>query len=152
MKKFNFRLQRVLDIKNTIEQVKKRDFDEANAVLTKEKKLLKGVTARRVEYAGKVNDFKKINKMPEFIVLYYNYLISLSQRQLFHNKKISMATAEVEKRRTILLTAVRERKAIELVKEKKIEEYNLEVNLDEQNQLDEIAGMNLLNKLSAKVG
>ncbi|MFC1513499.1 flagellar export protein FliJ [candidate division KSB1 bacterium] len=140
MKRFNYRLQRVLDIKNTIEEVKRRDFLTAQSKLIDEENELKKIFEIRENYQKDLSEQEKREIDLKIIQLYYNFFNSLELRMKYQNNMINLAKEEMEKRREILVEAVKETKVLEKLKEKKLEEYNYEAGKEEQSINDEISG------------
>ncbi len=150
MKKFNFRLQRVLEIKQTIEDVKRRNFNEARQLLETEQNKLADFKAKEISYRDKLNKKRIEGASLEIIRMYYKFFSALSTMLQYQKRRIIAAQEEVDKRRNILLEAVRERRVLENLKEKKLLEYNYEANREEQNFLDEISMAGTIRKMSSK--
>ncbi len=141
MKKFEFRLQRVMEVKEEIEKQKERDFALAKRKAIEEENKLNEI---KIQYEGCWKDIE--NKTSQDTVdtneinQYYKYLQKLEgdiERQFIY---LHEANAEVERRRHILIEASKERKILENLKDRKMASYQEELNRQEQNFFDEIAG------------
>ena len=141
MKKFNFRLQRVLDIKGTIEEVKRRDFNVARNKHSEEVKNLMDLQNQENFFRGKLNELRSKGSALRQVNIFYRFFAYLSGQKVYRRNLIETAHEEMEKRRAILLEAVREKKVLERLKEKKLLEYDFEVNKEEQAAIDEISGV-----------
>ena len=140
MKRFNFRLQRVLDIKNTIEEAMRRDFLAARAELQKMVDKLKEIVRTLARYQNKLHALEKKGIDLQEINFYYRYFQSLEGQISYQNRMIGIAREEMEKRRSILVEAVKERRILERLKERKFEQYLFEAGKEEQFTIDEISG------------
>jgi flagellar FliJ protein len=141
MKKFNFRLQRVLDIKGTIEEVKRRDFNLARMKHSEEVKTLMELQNQENFFRTKLNETRAKGSNLRQINIFYRFFAYLSGQKAYRRKLIETAREEMEKRREILIEAVKEKKVLERLKEKKLLEYNFELNKEEQANMDEISGV-----------
>lgn len=140
MKRFNFRLQRVLDIKSTIEKVKNKDFLTANSEFLKAVNKLQEIVGTRNKYQENLHQVKKKGIEITYINFYFRYFRMLENQISFQHRMIDIAREEMEKRRLILIDAVKERRILERLKEKKREQYNYEFSKEEQLLSDEISG------------
>lgn len=140
MKRFNFRLQRVLDIKSTIEKVKNRDFLTANNEFQKAVNKLQKFVDTRNKYQENLHQLEKKGIEITYINFYFRYFRMLENQISFQHRMIDIAREEMEKRRLILIDAVKERRILERLKEKKREQYNYEFSIEEQLLSDEISG------------
>lgn len=141
MKKFEFRLQRVMEVKEEIEKQKERDFSLARKKVIEEENKL---TAIKKQYESCWKDIEDKTSRETVdtteIRQYYQYLQKLEgdiERQFIY---LQEANAEMERRRHILIEASKERKILENLKDRKLASYNEEMNRIEQNFFDEIAG------------
>ncbi len=140
MKKFRFRLQRVLDIKHTIEEARRRDFLAAQNEHDKAVAKLNDVKRNRSKYIDMLytREQDEINVLE--INMYYRYFQMLEHQIARQFELIKLACEEVEKRRVILVEAVKDRRIIERLKEKKFSSYMKETLSDEQFISDDLAG------------
>lgn len=140
MKRFNFRLQRVLDIKSTIEKVKNKDFLTANSEFLKAVNKLQKFVDTRNKYQENLHQVEKKGIEITYINFYFRYFRMLENQISFQHRMIDIAREEMEKRRLILIDAVKERRILERLKEKKREQFNYEFSKEEQLLSDEISG------------
>lgn len=66
------------------------------------------------------------------------YISSLAKKVEDQNKNIKEANDVVDKYREELIKIVKERKMLEKLREKKLNEYLIEMSKDEQKRMDEI--------------
>ena len=65
------------------------------------------------------------------------YMLALNSQIAIHDRKMSEIGIELRRRQNILQEATRQRRAVEILKEKKLLEYKKLMNKEEQSKLDE---------------
>jgi len=146
MKRFAFRLQRVLDVKNTIEEVKRRDFLAADNEYRKKIDELKENYLELSRYQDQLKTKSREEISTQVLNLYYSYFNVLAGRIEYQKKLIELARQEMEKKREHLIAAVKERKILEKLKEKQFGQYQKEFGAEEQKMLDEVSGNKFITK------
>ncbi|KNY28380.1 flagellar export protein FliJ [Pseudobacteroides cellulosolvens] len=138
MAKFKFRLQPLLNIKIQLEDSAKNELGKAVQKLEEEKEIAKSLLRHREKY---INEFQeKTSKMVRIDELrsYTMYISRLAKNIDDQNKNIKDASDNVDKYREELIKIVKERKILETLREKKYNEYLIEMSKDEQKRMDEI--------------
>jgi len=146
MKRFDFRLQRVLDIKSTIEKAKNRDFLAAYGEFKKAVNKLQNIVDTRNKYQKNLHNLEKEGIEIISINFYIRYFQMLENQISFQHRMIEIAKDEMEKRRLFLIDAVKERKILERLKEKKREQFNYEIGKEEQIVSDELSGVKFFHE------
>ena len=100
MKRFNFRLQRVLDVKNTIEEVKRGDFLTAYNKYKNQVALLQKYLNTLGKYQNELFEVEKSGLDIRYINLFYRFFQSLSYQISYQQRMIELAKEEMEKRET----------------------------------------------------
>ena len=140
MKKFNFRLQKVMEFKEDIEKQKMGELAQAENVLLLEVDKLEVLKKRESEYVAKVNDMREQGIIhPAEMESFCHYIDKLKIMQTVQIKQIAKAEKNVEAKRQILIKATQEKKIFEKLKEKQLAEYEAEFARQEQIFFDEIA-------------
>lgn len=141
MAKFEFRLQPVLNIKAQKEDNLKNELGKAIRKLETEKRRLAGL---RKDLNGLSAEFnEKARKTPvRKLIEYKRYMDVLSFKIELQKESVNKAGANVDKVRGDLLNAVKERKILEKLKEKKHDEFLHEEKKLEQKTNDEIVSYN----------
>jgi flagellar protein FliJ len=143
MKKFKFKLQKLLDFNQQKEDQEKTELAKASmayqTVLNKKTKLLDTVKNIRKELSGKKN----------------LTLASLQNYDKMTNntdQAVKALEPVIEEKKKIMQTHIqkfaelrREKRKVEIMKEKAYEQYKLETNREEQKVLDEIGKNIYLN-------
>jgi len=137
MKRYRFRLQRVLDIKEVIQQIRERELANALNVLESEQLVLESHRDKLQTYQDEIRGRKRLSIFEmRFYSSYFTLLIFEIQRQI---NRISECEKEVENNKKKLEWAYKERQAIENLKQRTREEYLHDFDKDQQIQGDEIS-------------
>lgn len=139
--KFKFPLQKVLDHRQTLEDLAQREFREAEAALRAEEARLRAMhdelhesrlEAGRVQGAGRADAPERLKQIHEFGVLQKLRI----QRQ---TAKVGEAEKVVEEKREILRQKAIDLKMMERLKERRREDFLQEQRRREMKEMDEIA-------------
>jgi flagellar FliJ protein len=135
MKRFAFRLQRVLDIRSRIRDERRQELGARQAELQREEALLAELEAElllaRIEEGGTYSASEL-----QMVGAYAIRLRSQIERQLV---RIEGAKQAVEEARARYIEATKDTQVLEKLREKRREEYTQEVLLEEGRNLDEVA-------------
>jgi flagellar FliJ protein len=135
MKRFTFRLQRILDIREQIRDEARQELGRRNALLAQEQSVL-----TRLE-----GELLRLNGASDGIVTAGNLLLT-GAYALRVQKMIEQQSVKVEEARKAVVQAQeryiqanKDARALEMLRDKKRAEYDQEVLKEEINQLDEVA-------------
>ncbi|MGI5880140.1 MAG: flagellar export protein FliJ [Syntrophomonadaceae bacterium] len=145
MKKFNFRLEKNLNIARQIEneaRIQHQNFLRERDQLAEQLAILE----QRLQIL--MQSIRNIEGDVQEIILYKDYISVL--RKAIQDKEQELDYAEIllEKSRLNLLEKSRETKTLEKLKEREWEEYLLENNRQEQKNIDEVAVTSYFRKNS----
>ncbi len=135
---FKYKLEPILNLKEKMEDNKKRELGLANQLYERAKtEKAKLVEARNKAYEeAKMQNSNRVNiEHLKQLNQYLNYM-----KQEIHHKEqeVIKASIKVDEKRNELIEAVKERKILENLKEIKLEEYKEEETKKENNIIDEI--------------
>lgn len=134
---FHFRLQPVLDYRKLLEEKLMLECADIRKRLDEERETL--VRLRR-EMADLISQLKERGDQRlsaadvSFYLSYINYMRGEGNRQ---EGVIARVGEELDEKRTELVDAAGKRRILEIIKEKKLEEYRAALNDREQKELDE---------------
>jgi flagellar FliJ protein len=153
---FHFRLEPVLNYRKTIEDNLLKELSELKRQLSLEENKLKAMEDERdshIEELGRVQ--RGGNKNPpsppflkggqggllniEDVKLYFSYLDGLEVRINNQRQVMTKCQESVDRKLTEVIGAMKNRKIMEVIKERGLAQYKREVNQKEQRFLDEIA-------------
>lgn len=135
MKKFSFSLEKVLNMR-TFE--KKQAENELAEALQKEREIknqIEELAQKRVESIKIAEDSR------DFMLNVKNvqYLNFLEQKTQILLEELTSAQLITEEKRKILLEKIKNEKVLEKLKEKRKEQWKIEVKKDEAKELDDIS-------------
>jgi len=152
MPKFQFRLQQFLGVKEQIENQKEMEYGKALQKLEEEKQKLKNlhdtlldgirVLQKTVEKAIPLHDIRVLN----------NNIDRYKQQIIVQDERVRAAEVFVEEKRQELVQAMKERKALDIVKENAMNEFLKEEDIKERKLVDEIVSFKYTDKLQEKEG
>ena len=126
MAKFKFNLQRLLEIRKHLENQKALEMHMAETQLMEERKALEVLQDEKSRLMSKEKDNSLINIT--LTGMFHDYLRQKNDQIELQNQRIRKAAREVEKKRRELQQKVKERKSLELLREKKFLEFKKEIN------------------------
>ena len=132
MKKFFFRLQNVLEVREREEEEKERLLGEANVRLQHARSSLKILETKREQNEPQSEDESSV------------YMAGLYLARLLHEieravEVVSQCEAHALKAREVYFHAHRAAESLRKLKAKKLGEYNKELNAHEEKFIDEIS-------------
>jgi len=136
--KFSFNLEPLLDYRKRLEELSKKDFAEAAAQLREEEERLVGLRRTYREASEEVDELKTSGRTHE-LGLYAAYLARLKTTIAGQEKAIEEARGELERRRGELLEATKEKKVVEVMRERSFEAFRKRERRRDQKETDELA-------------
>jgi len=138
MAKFVFSLAAILSIKEKMEELKKNELAKAIMALEAEKARLVQLENTRADCIESFRASIDTGVKPLDLKQHNHYLDKLKLWIKAQKVAISIAEAFVEEKRQELVEAMRERKALDKLKENDYNEYLIEEKKAEQKSIDEI--------------
>ena len=140
MRRFRFRFQRLLEIKERMEERRRAELGEAVAVLNQERDRLAELRRIQQFYRQGPKSLPDAPLDPSLLALNASYDQRLRRETQEQLDRIRQVEEAVEKRRQKLVDATKERRVYEILKERAVEAYQHERRRQEQMVLDEIGG------------
>lgn len=135
MKSYKFKMDKVLEYRENVEKVKVEDFAKITHKLRKEEEHLKDLQET-------LKEKKKVKQQDLYGMkmgfLYREKLKAEVDRQVMKVQEISV---KAEAAQSVLIEARKDRKIMEMLKEKDQEKYRLELLQSEQKELDDLSIM-----------
>lgn len=138
---YSFRLEKVLNYKENIENIKKGEYGDINRRLNNEEEKLLNYNIHKEDLLTKKYESIKNTNVAN-LKLYNNYLQEISSNIEKQEMVISNIKEELEKTKEELLVAMREKKVFEKLKENDYNEFLKEVKKDEEKLVDGIVTFN----------
>ena len=138
MRQFNFRFQRLLELKERSEDQRKAELGEIMAVYNREHIKLGELQQSFGVYRRATLAQPDQRVDPALLGINASYLLRLQHEIGEQREHLDRVESIVEDKRSKLLEATRERRVYEILKERAEEEHRREVVRQERIQLDEI--------------
>jgi len=150
-KRFQFRLEQVLNLRKQVEEIKIRELAVAKNHLFEIERALNKQIEKQEEFLEAYGELEKNGMFTaEQVMTYCEYKESLSKEEKEFRKRQDDWMIEVERRRRETVKVSRERQLLDNLKEKKLREHNQEVQSEEQKFLDEVSSIAFVRRERAK--
>lgn len=137
MMNFNFRLERVLNFKENVEELKKAEYGIIQQKFNEEEDKLKTITSHKKEIKNQKNLSSKKAKIGE-LAMFNDYILELDNK-IKHQEEILYRTEkELEQAREEMKLAMQEKKMFQKLREKEYENHLYEVKRNEEKLVDTI--------------
>ena len=139
MKIFNFSLESVLGYRKSVEDDVKRDLSALGKILTDTEGIL---VSLQDEHGRSIKGLELIQKgsvSPEELEMYINFQKNLKGKIKSQQEQLKKVKIDWENKRDELVDASKEKKVLEVLKEKKAEEYRYDFAKSDQKEMDEVA-------------
>ncbi len=141
-KRFQFRLEQVLDLRKQVAEVRARELARAKGSLLQIEETLKEHLEDESRFLNTYGEFEKTGEFDaDQAMAYCEYKDWLLRREKGYRRQEKEWVEEVERRRRTAVQASRERRLLENLKEKKKRAHAQEVLGEEQRFLDEISSI-----------
>ena len=137
MKKFNFNLEPLYKLRKNIEKQRQAEVAEVSAEYNKERDGKDSCISKINDGIRIVDSIEDDNEMLTMSIYLGEYITALNSQISIHEDNMAEISVELRRRQEILQEASRQRRAVELLKEKKLLEYKKMMNKEEQAKLDE---------------
>lgn len=139
MKKFKFRFETVLRVKEKKEEQLKREFMQLIALKIRQENLLKEIEKEKQKITKEKFNEKQSGTDIQTLIYYEEYSNFLRKEIDLTEKKIKELQEKADIKREELIEASKQRKIFERLKQSDFNEFKAMILRNEQNVLDEIA-------------
>lgn len=138
MSNFKYELENVLNVREKLENIKQKEYAESLEMLKQQKQVKKQINesliSSRHVFKSAISDYID----PKKIKLQQNHHMLLENQYTIATDKVEKAKDKTEKQRRELLNAMKNKKTLEILKEKRFEQFLEEEKKAEQQIVDEI--------------
>ena len=137
MKRFDFKLEPLYKLRKNIERQKQAEVAEVSAQYNKESEGKDNCIFKiedSIKIVDAIEDEKEMINMSFYLG---DYIMALNSQIGLHEENMSIIGIELRHRQEILQEATNSRRAVEILKEKKLVEYKKLILKEEQSKLDE---------------
>lgn len=147
---YNFRMQNLLDLKESIEQEKKEEYWNAVFELNREEDILEAIFKEKNSALESMETAK--GRMDIVCMRRYDlYLRMIADKIEMQENKIEILRVGVEEKKSEMLKAMVDKKAFEKLKEHGYERFLQEERKAEDKVNDSIVTFNIMKKLCSEV-
>ncbi len=139
MKKFRFKLETVLNVKEKREEQLKHELMRLQALKIQQEQLLKEIKEKRSYISGEKSHNKENGVDIQSLIYYEQYLGVLLHQIDLTKKNIKDFEKKADDKREEVVEASREKKVFEKLKERQFDEFKRMIIYNEQKVLDEAA-------------
>jgi len=140
LKRFQFRLEKLLGLALSREKAAEADLAQARRVEDEERRRLLGIEATLVRHLAAARDLERRPADVAEIKRHRDYLKKLGADRDAQRRVVTAAEAVTAEKLTALLAIRKERKSLENLKARRQAEYVRQALADEQKALDEVGG------------
>ncbi len=134
---FRFRLQPALNYRKQIEEQVMSEFADMKSRLEREKETLRSLKRRKADLISRLKKMGENKFRAADASIYFSYVDYIKCEERCQEEVICKGGEKLEEKRKELVDASKKRRILEIIKEKKLEEYMLSVSSREQKEMDE---------------
>ncbi len=139
MKKFDFRLQKLLDLREAREQELKNELSALVSVQNVERMKQQELNDKIGSFGDSIRKKMVAGTATAEEMMMYEKFVDLSRRAItFADRRIEEMEPAINEVRGRLVLASTEKKVVEKLKERKLEEYNYEMNREITKENDDM--------------
>lgn len=138
MKRFRFRLQRVMDAKLSEERLRQRELGEAQGLLLEQEEILRNLIEQLADEEVQQRQRIQGSMRAGDAVLHNSWYRELRTKIRTQNQEVDKASKLVEEARERLVEVSKEKRVLERLKERRQEEHRRASLTETQNMLDDI--------------
>jgi flagellar FliJ protein len=138
MAKFNFKMQNLLNIKEQMEIMCQNELSKATKKYLFQKEKLISIENNIEETILNMKNNENGKLSVNFLMLYLPYIERMKLEKKNAERLLKSAEKEVEDYRMKLMEAVKEKKMYEVLKEKRFNEFKIELQHQEDKNVDEL--------------
>jgi flagellar export protein FliJ len=140
-KKFKFRMETVLKLRQQREQMARRKLMEARAAVTTVEDQMRRVRGQMAEQDDLVRQGVLTGTVDvPYMSLYRRHMMSLHRRMMDHAVRLRELAGHLQQARSEVLEAVKRRKVLSTLKDKLSERHLSRLDKLEQREMDDITG------------
>ncbi|MBN2710944.1 MAG: hypothetical protein JXR97_00715 [Planctomycetes bacterium] len=138
-KKFDFRLQPVLRYREMIEKEKMKDFAIANREVDEQVLHMNSMQDERDSTQDEVREIYAKNESFDKVVEHYRFINAVDLQLAMGARKLKKLETVRDDKMRVFINSRKDRRALELLKDKKKEEHDYDVSCEVQHELDELS-------------
>ncbi|CUX49224.1 flagellar export protein FliJ [Clostridium sp. C105KSO13] len=149
MKRFSFALDRVLNYKIQIERNLRNEYAQIVQKVMRKEEQIKGLEQRHRVCAVDYDQEKERGAMVNRLRTFEDYLQSLSDKINAEKQNLAQLKVIEEKKRQEVIAAKQDTASIDMLKTKRMQEYDKEVQKDDERLIEEFVSNMMSGSASA---
>lgn len=145
MKKFQYSLQKILDLRGFELKQAEMELGKVNAQIAQYQNQLKAIANKRVNVQHEIDSSHDISMFG----MGHNYMVFLEQKKNFCLNNIAALQIEAEKRKDVVRKAMQKEKVLEKLKESKLNTWKADCLKAEELETDDVVTAKYSNKVSS---
>lgn len=141
MKKFNFRFQRILEFKQTVEDLKRSNYNVEVKALNEETEKLNTFIKNKDVINNQRNNLTQHTTVKD-LKLFNNYLTKMNEIILEQHDRVNHKNDDVEAAKKELIKSVKEKRTFEKLKDKDYDQHLFELKREEEKIIDQLVSFN----------
>ncbi|TET32137.1 MAG: flagellar export protein FliJ [Planctomycetota bacterium] len=141
MKRFRFRLETLLRVREQKEKLKQREFAEEVGKVTEVQDQIDDIEKAIADTLETLGSKAKIGYDPQAVLAYYRYIFNMQRYSAARSRHLETLMVEYDKKREELVQASRDKRVLENLKKRHHETWRHEVMREDQIEMDEIGNM-----------
>lgn len=137
MEKFNFRLEKVLEYREKVEDINKAEYGKAKKKLDDEVSVFEEILSHK-DNVNSNRDSILSNATINDLKNYNLYLIKVKEKLANQKEVVENAQIKVEKARNILINSSIEKKTLEKLKDRDFNNYLYQMKKEDEKIIDQI--------------
>ena len=146
MRRFQFKLQRLLEFRKIREEQAQAEFAKATRVFLHEKERMKILQETLTDTFNILKAQQEKSGPPIMLKMFQEYIDTTREGIRLQASKVAAAGEYRQKCLKAFEEASRRRKAVDNLRERRLQQYQEEVLLEEQGFLDELAGQRYIRE------
>lgn len=139
MRRFSFRLEPILRYRRMVEEMRKTELAAARVEYNLARTRLEEVIRRREELEGVLKRREAKGLSAAEAQLYLRYLAALRDLEAVRKEELERARGKLEMARSRLLESRRDRRAVEILRERELEKFKAEMRREELKLINEVS-------------
>lgn len=140
MKKFQFSLDSLHKYRGSLEEMSMREFATGLEMFRESRSKVLRLRAERERLAGEIDSISECNDKRHELALYATYISDLKELIVQKEAELKAFKEELERKRLALVEVIKDRKVLDVMREKSLGEFTAQSRRSEQKVMDDIAG------------
>lgn len=140
MKKYSFRLQPVLDIREKTLEDKRLEMAQVIQLLNEQQEGLERLIAKQASYKDELESLSLEDDLNVFALANFkNYMVNLQEQITQHEHNIENTKKALRVKQEAVNEALKDVKVLEKLKEKQSQKFYKDIEMKEANEIDDIS-------------